>query len=215
VAAGSSRRMGGEDKLFALLGGEPLLARVVHVFTDCRAIDQIVIVVREESLETVRQMAADRGWWKVADVCAGGERRQDSVRAGLDRLSGCGWVVVHDGARPLLTEDLITRGLEAAAETGAAVAAVEVTDTIKVAGPDRVVRHTPSRESLWAVQTPQVFRYDLLKRAYRRLKEEVTDDAAAVEQLGQSVMLYPGSYDNIKITTREDLILAEILRRRG
>jgi len=214
VAAGSSERMRGEDKVFALLGGEPLLARVVDVFERCREIERIVVVVREEKVEEACQMAEEREWLKVAEVCPGGERRQDSVLAGLEALGRCQWVVVHDGARPLVTEDLVRQGLQAAAETGAAAAAVRVTDTIKVAGPDRVVRHTPARESLWAVQTPQVFSYDLLRKAYRRVRGDVTDDATAVEQIGERVVLYQGSYSNIKITTPNDLILAEVLRRK-
>ena len=206
--------MGGGDKLFAPLGGEPLLARVVSVFEQCPGIDRIVVAVRKEKLEDTRRMVEEKGWSKVSEVCAGGKRRQDSVKAGLERLKGCEWVVVHDGARPLVTTELIERGLEAATETGAAVAAVPVTDTIKVAGADRAVRYTPVRDSLWAVQTPQVFRADILRKAYKRLKEEVTDDATAVEQSGHQVMLYRGSYDNIKITTAEDLAFAEVLLRK-
>ena len=158
-----------------------------------------------------RMGGLDKVWSKVTDICAGGRRRQDSVAAGLSRLNHCRWVVIHDGARPLVTEDLIERGLEAARETGAAVAAVPVTDTIKVAGDDRTVRQTPPRQNLRAVQTPQVFRFDIITEAYRQAKAEVTDDASLVEQLGYKVKLYPGSYDNIKITTLDDLALAEIL----
>lgn len=216
VAAGSSLRMGGGDKLFAPLCGELLLARVLGVFDGCRAIDQIAVVVREEKVTETQELVVERGWSKVGEVCIGGARRQDSVRAGLERLKGCEWVVVHDGARPLVTGDLIESGLQAAADTGAAVAAVPVTDTIKVAGPDLVVRYTPARDSLWAVQTPQVFRYDILKKAYRKVKDEVTDDATVVEQLGHRVVLYRGSYDNIKITNPDDLVLAEVLlQKRG
>ncbi|MBI2329211.1 MAG: 2-C-methyl-D-erythritol 4-phosphate cytidylyltransferase, partial [Chloroflexi bacterium] len=145
------------------------------------------------------------------DVCPGGERRQDSVAAGLSRLSNCHWVVIHDGARPLVTIDLIERGLAAASETGAAVAAVPVTDTIKVAGDDLIVQGTPPRRNLWAVQTPQVFRFDMIAEAYRQAKDEVTDDARLVEQLGYKVRLYMGSYGNIKVTTADDLAIARVL----
>ncbi len=211
VAAGSSRRMGGVNKVLALLGGKPVLARVIDVFQRCKLIDQIVVVLSGPNLERCRRLVAEQGWSKVTDVCAGGRRRQDSVVAGLDRLSHCHWVVIHDGARPLLTEDLIRRGLSEAKETGAAAAAVPVTDTIKVAGDDRLVQQTPPRHNLWAVQTPQVFRFDIIAEAYRWAKQEVTDDATLVEQLGYRVKLYMGSYDNIKITTADDLILAEVL----
>jgi len=211
VAAGSSQRIGGVDKVFALLGKKPVLAYVVDTFQKCNSINQIVIVLSQQNLEQGEQLVAEQGWPKVTDVCPGGERRQDSVVAGLNRLSNCSWVVIHDGARPLVTDDLIEQGLETAQETGAAVAAVPVTDTIKVAGDDQIVQGTPPRQNLWAVQTPQVFRSDIITEAYRQLKYDVTDDARAVEKLGYKVKLYMGSYDNIKITTPDDLALAEVL----
>ena len=211
VAAGKSQRMGGVDKVLALLGGKPLLARVIDVFQRCILIHQIVVVLSQENLEPGRRLVAEQGWSKVTDVCLGGSRRQDSVVIGLNRLSHCSWVVIHDGARPLVTEGLIERGLEAAIETGAAVAAVPVTDTVKVAGDDQLVQGTPPRRDLWAVQTPQVFRFDIIAEAYRQAEGEVTDDATLVEQLGYRVKLYTGSYDNIKVTTPDDLALAEVL----
>jgi len=211
VAAGSSRRMGGVDKVFARLGGKPVLARVIDAFQRCNPIDQIVVVLSKQNLERGRRLVAEQGWSKVTEVYLGGKRRQDSVVAGLSRLKNCHWVVIHDGARPLVTVDLIERGLAEAEETGAAVAAVPVTDTIKVAGDDRLVKETPPRHNLWAVQTPQVFRFDIIAEAYRQAKEEVTDDASLVEQLGYRVKLYMGSYDNIKVTTPDDLAMAEVL----
>jgi len=214
AAAGNSRRMGGVDKVFALLGGEPILARVVDAFQGCNPIDQIIVVLSEQNLERGQQLVAEQGWPKVIDVCAGGQRRQDSVAAGLRRLSNCDWIIIHDGARPLVTVDLINRGLEAAKETGAAVAAVPVTDTIKLAGDDRIVHQTPPRQNLWAVQTPQVFGIKIITEAYSRASGDVTDDASLVEQLGYGVKIYMGSYDNIKITTPDDLALAEVLWRK-
>jgi len=211
VAAGESQRMGGINKVLAPLGGKPLLVRVIDTFERCNLIDQIIVVLSEQNLEWCQHLIAEQGWSKVTDVCTGGKRRQDSVSAGLSRLSHCGWVVVHDGARPLVTGDLIERGLEAARETGTAVAAVPVTDTIKAAGDDRLVQQTLPRHNLWSVQTPQVFRFDIIAKAYRQAKTEVTDDASLVEQLGYKVKLYMGSYDNIKVTTADDLVLAEIL----
>jgi len=211
VAAGKGERMGGVDKMFALLGGKPILARVIDTFHKCKSIDQIVLVVSRENLEPCQHLVAEQGWSKVTEVCPGGERRQDSVAAGLSRLKSCHWVVIHDGARPLVTVDLIDRGLEAARETGAAVAGVPVTDTIKVADNDRIVQETPPRQSLWAVQTPQVFRFDIIAKAYQQVKAEVTDDATLVEQLGYKVKLYMGTRDNIKVTTPDDLILAGVL----
>ena len=211
VAAGSSRRMGGVDKVWVELGGKPVLARGIDVFQGCDLIHQVVVVLSQPNLERGKQLVAKEGWPKVTDVCPGGERRQDSVLAGLNRVSRCSWVVIHDGVRPLVTGGLIERGLEAASETGAAVAAVPVTDTIKLAGDDGFVQGTPPRSNLWAVQTPQVFRFDIIAEAYRQARYEVTDDARLVEQLGYKVKLYMGSYDNIKVTTPDDLAWAEIL----
>ena len=211
VAAGSSQRMDGVDKVFAPLAGRPVLARVLDVCHRSNSIDRIVVVVSQQNVTRCRQMVAVEKWSKVSQVCAGGKRRQDSVQAGLKALGVCNWVVVHDGARPFLTEKLITDGLSAAQETGAAVAAVPVIDTIKLAGNDRMVRETIQRDNLWAAQTPQVFRFDIITEAYRRATDEVTDDAALVEQLGYKVKLYMGAYDNVKITNPTDLAIAEVL----
>ncbi|MFC1950756.1 2-C-methyl-D-erythritol 4-phosphate cytidylyltransferase [Chloroflexota bacterium] len=209
VAAGESQRMGGVDKVLALLGGKPVLTRVVDAFQRCNSINQIVIVLSEQNLERGQQLVAEQSWAKVTEVCLGGERRQDSVSCGLSRLTNCRWVVIHDGVRPLVTMDLINRGLEAVRETGAAVAAVPVTDTIKVAEDNRIVHQTLPRQNLWAVQTPQVFSIKIIKEAYSRVTGDMTDDASLVEQLGYKVKLYMGAYDNIKITTPDDLVLAE------
>ena len=211
AAAGSSERMGEVDKLFATLGEKPVLVRVIDTFQRCETVDQVVVVVSGENFEPCQHLVAEQGWSKVTEVCLGGERRQDSVAAGLSRLDQCHWVVIHDGARPLVTVELIEQGLEAARETGAAIAGVPVTDTIKVADNDGIVQNTPPRQNLWAVQTPQVFRFNILTRAYQQTTVEVTDDATLVEGLGYKVKLYMGAYDNIKITTPDDLILAEAL----
>ncbi|MFC1971316.1 2-C-methyl-D-erythritol 4-phosphate cytidylyltransferase [Chloroflexota bacterium] len=214
VAAGESKRMEGTDKVLALLGGKPVLAKVFNAFQECPLIDQIVVVVNEKNVELCRQLVDGEGWGNVSDVCLGGRRRQDSVAAGLKRLHDCDWVVIHDGARPLVTVDLIERGLEAAKETGAAAAAVPVIDTIKVVGIDDIVHQTLLRQHLRAVQTPQVFRMDIITQAYQQVNDDVTDDASLVEEAGYKVKLYMGSYDNIKVTTPDDLTLAELLRRK-
>ena len=215
MAAGESRRMGGIDKVFAPLGGRPAISYVLDAFEQCASITQIVVVVSENNVAKCRQLVAEQKLSKPIEVCAGGKRRQDSVAAGLKELKGCDWVVIHDGARPLVTKELIREGLEAARETGAAVAAVPVTDTIKMAGDDKIVRQTPPRQNLWAVQTPQVFRAGLISEAYQKTGGEVTDDASLVEALGSKVKLYMGSYDNIKITTTNDLMIAEALLKHG
>ena len=211
VAAGESRRMRGIDKIFTPLAGRPLVAHAIETFNDSPRIGRIVLVLSNAILDRGRSIVKEGGWDKVTDVCAGGERRQDSVRAGLDRLTDVEWVVVHDGARPLVDVGIIDRGLDAAAETGAAVAAVPVTDTIKRAGPGRIVVDTPPREELWAAQTPQVFRRTVLAEAHERVAEDVTDDAAMVELFGGAVKLFMGSYENIKVSTPEDLAAARVL----
>jgi 2-C-methyl-D-erythritol 4-phosphate cytidylyltransferase len=213
VAAGDSQRMEGIDKMFAPLGGRPVLARVIDTFQNCRRIDQIIIVMNSKNIEQCRRMVAAEAeaWNKLKDICIGGKQRQDSVVEGLKRLKEGEWVVIHDGARPLVTADLIERGLEAAKETGAAVAAVPVTDTIKFVRGDEIVRQTLPRQNLRAVQTPQVFRIDVIKNTYKYTTGDVTDDAALVEKAGYKVKLYMGSYDNIKITKPDDLAVAEAL----
>lgn len=214
TAAGSSRRMNGVDKLFALIDGRPVLSRVLDTFEVCYSISEIVLVVSHENLDRVSELVAGENWKKVREICPGGVRRQDSVLAGLERLEVCEWAVISDGARPLVTVELIEAGLEAAVETGAAIAAVPMTDTVKIIGDDMAVRGTPPRENLWAAQTPQVFRYDLILNAYRETTADVTDDAAAVERNGGTVKIYQGSRENIKITTPDDLAIAELLLRK-
>ena len=214
TAAGSSKRMGGIDKIFALLDGQPLLTQVIDVCQRCDSIDQIVVVLSPPNLGRGQQLVAEHKWSKVSDVCPGGQRRQDSVMNGLNRLNHCHWVVIHDGARPLVTTEIIEHGLTAAAETGAAVAAIPVTETIKIADRSQLVRKTLERQHLWMIQTPQVFKFTIIEKAYHSgfSQNDVTDDAELVEQSGYNVKLYMGSYDNIKITTPNDLTLAEILR---
>ena len=214
AAAGSSQRMKGIDKLWFMLGGKPALTRVIDVFQKCNSIDYIVVVLGEQNLQSGQTLITKQRWPKVSDICLGGKRRQDSVAVGLRHLKDCHWVVIHDGARPLVTEDLINHGLEAAKETGASAAAVPITDTIKLAGDGRIVQQTLERHNLWAVQTPQVFRFDIIDKAYHQPKSDVTDDASLVEKLGYRVKLYMGSYGNIKITTPEDLDLANALWRK-
>jgi len=214
VAAGRGERMGGIDKIFAALGGTSVLERVAAVFEASPYIDHFVIVLTQDNVARGRHMLAGKTFSKLAKVIPGGARRQDSVEAGLKSLPLCQWVVIHDGARPLVSPELITAGLEAAQETGAAVAAVPVIDTIKLVNDVGYVKETLDRSRLWAVQTPQVFRLDIIKAAYSKAIGEVTDDAALVEALGYDVKLYMGAYDNIKLTTPADLVLAEALWQR-
>jgi 2-C-methyl-D-erythritol 4-phosphate cytidylyltransferase len=211
VAAGSGTRMAGADKLFTEVAGQPLLAHAIAPFQECASIERIVLVMAPLNLKRGRDLVERYGFTKATALVKGGERRQDSVRLGLEALGGCDYVAVHDGARPLVTPELIARGLEAARETGAAAPALPIADTVKEAGPNGIVLRTLDRSRLWAVQTPQVFRYELLLRAHREITADVTDDAAMVEALGEPVRLFEGSRANIKVTTVEDLTLIKAL----
>jgi 2-C-methyl-D-erythritol 4-phosphate cytidylyltransferase len=212
VAAGTSKRMAGINKLFVSLGGKPLLAWSVDFCQKCDLIGQTVLVLNDKHLARGERLKQERGWFKVT-LCPGGERRQNSVQEGLRRIKGCDWVMIHDGARPFLTRNLIEDGVKMAEESGAAVAAVPVKDTIKLATDGRLIRETLQREGLWAAQTPQIFSFDMIIRAYENLAGEVTDDATTVERLGYKVKIYLGDYKNIKVTTLDDLALARIIAR--
>ena len=214
VAAGKSQRMSGTDKIFAPLAGQPVLLRVLQPFIDCSSIDRVVVVLNNNNYDEGKDLIVEQNWEKEVAVCIGGKRRQDSVLAGMKLLGDCDLVVIQDGARPFVTIDLIEDGLAAARETGAAVAAVPATDTIKSADKAMIARQTLPRDNLWLCQTPQVFLYDLLLKAYRSATTDVTDDAQIVELAGGKVKLYMGSYDNIKITAPVDLAVAETLWKR-
>jgi len=212
VAAGKSLRMGGGDKIWVSLGGRPLLAHTISIFQFSSAIDRIVLVLSADRQRLGMSLVKGAHFGKVANICFGGEERQQSVRAGLEALGPCEWVVVHDGARPLVTTRLIEQGLAAARETGAATSAVPVHDTIKLVNEKNLVEKSLSRNGLWLIQTPQVFRYDLLMEAHSRAAGIVaSDDAGLVERLGNPVKVFMGSYHNIKVTTPDDLVLAQML----
>ena len=211
-AAGCSQRMGGRDKLLLSLGGKPLLAWCVDALESSDAVGRIVIAVNPEKMYAYERLLSQRGWSKTC-LCAGGARRQDSVAAALSFISDSDIVMVHDGDRPFVTSRMIEEGIAVAAKHGAAVAAIPVTDTIKEAGPDGVVRRTLKRDELRAIQTPQVFRREWLLAAYAAMHDDVTDDAALVERLGHPVRLYDGARDNLKVTTPEDLLLARTIVR--
>ncbi len=211
LGAGQSSRMEGMDKIFTLVHGHPLIAHSLRVLASLPGLDRIALVLPQDRLHAGRELAARYAWGGKVRVCAGGLMRQDSARAGLEALGPCEWVVAHDGARPLVDAAMALRGLEAARETGAAVAAVPAKDTVKIVSEDGIVRETPPRESVWQAQTPQVFLRSLLLEAHRKAKGVFTDDAAMVESLGRPVKVFLGSYRNIKVTTPEDLLLVKAL----
>lgn len=212
VAAGCAQRMEGVDKITALLGGEPVITRTIRAFQQCPAIQEIVVVTREELVKKVRAICEQMDFGKVKAVVPGGDSRTASVMRGLDQASpDIRLAAIHDGARPLVTPELVAKTVETAARTGAAAPAVPVKDTIKIASRG-VVQSTPDRKTLFAVQTPQVFDFDLLRGALQKVLDTdaaVTDDCSAVEALGMKVHLVPGSEENLKITTPMDLILAQ------
>lgn len=217
VAAGSSSRMEGIDKIFVELGEQPVIAHTIDAFERCSYIQSIVLVVGQGQglWDAGKLVDGHANWKKVRSIQTGGPRRQDSVAIGLEALPQCEWVIVHDGARPLIESEIIDRGMTTASVAGAAVAAVPVKDTIKVVNREHEVVDTPDRSGLWSIQTPQIFRRDLLERAHKEIQEDVTDDAAMVERLGIPVKIFMGSYRNIKITTLDDLALASMLLQRG
>ncbi|GHO45128.1 2-C-methyl-D-erythritol 4-phosphate cytidylyltransferase [Ktedonospora formicarum] len=215
VAAGSSRRMQGRDKLWVQLAGRATLAHTIDTFQSSPVIDTIVIVTNAERLPDVHALCQHEDWHKVIAIIPGGARRQDSVRCGLDEVArqvpGCQWVMIHDAARPFVTGNILEAGLQAALKHQAAIAAVPVKDTIKQVH-EGIITETPDRALLWAVQTPQVFSFPLIHEAHHTplAQEDMTDDATLLERLGHHVAVFPGSYTNIKITTQEDLLFAEV-----
>ena len=212
VAAGTASRMGGIDKVMAPLRGEPLLLHSVREFQNCDAIREIVIVTREDLLMEV--MSLCNRFSKVRGVVVGGADRPASVQAGLNNLSDkVKLVAVHDGARPLITWQVIDRTVRAAHSYGAAAPAIPVKDTIKIVK-GGIVSSTPDRNTLQAVQTPQVFDLQLLKGALIKAQKDktpITDDCSAVENMGMSVKIVEGDERNLKVTTPMDLKVAELL----
>jgi len=217
-AAGAGIRMGGDrPKQFLGLEGKPILVVTLEAFERCAAIDVVVLVVPQDAVETCeRDIVRGYGLSKVRRVVPGGARRQDSVRLGVEACpEDCRIVVVHDGVRPLIREDLIERAVSGARTHGAVVAALPAKETIKETGDDGRVRRTLDRGSLWLVQTPQAFRReDLLeahRRAFREGWGEMSDDALLLETMGQPVRVIQGAEDNIKVTTPFDLAVARFL----
>ena len=222
VAAGEGRRIGGPvSKSFLPIAGRPLVLRTLDRFFSTQSIEKVILVVADKELgPSQRLIASDpnlshRSWV----LQAGGASRQESVRRGLDRLDpDCEIVAIHDGARPFVSSSLIDRCIEEAYRVGAVVIGVPVRDTIKVVSEEHWVQATPARNTLWEIQTPQVFRKEIIVQAHDwggRQAMEATDDSTLVEQIGKPVFLLEGERTNIKITVPEDLLLAEALLRDG
>lgn len=213
-AAGSAARMEGQDKILATLGDWPVLMHTLKALECSALIDEIVVVTRSDLMVTVGQLCKDYALSKVSKIIVGGDSRTKSVLAGILEVSRqTGLIAIHDGARPLVTEALIDEVILQAARCSAAAPAVAVKDTIKRASRG-MVEATLDRDSLFAVQTPQVFDADLILAALKKAEDDgavITDDCAAVERIGMSVALTLGSYENIKITTPTDLLVAEAI----
>lgn len=221
AAAGWGRRFGGSTKKqFQLLGGKPILAYSIESFEESPSVREVVIVVPEDSLSYCSEEIVDRfKFKKVIKIIPGGEERQHSVRKGFNSLSGdTDIVVVHDGVRPFVGSDLVEKVIKEALESGGAIAALPVKDTVKKSSYDNFIEQTISRSYLWLAQTPQAFKYEILKRAYEEAERDGflgTDESSLVERLDVQVKLVEGSPMNVKITTEEDLRLTELALKIG
>ncbi len=212
VAAGNSTRMGGVNKQFLLIDGVPVLIRTLQAFEDCGAVNEIVVAAREEDIPRMFSMIKEYALTKVVDIVKGGATRQESVFNAIKHTSPMSeYFAIHDGARPLVSEKIITDTVNAAFETGAAATGVRVKDTIKVVDDSGVITSTPDRNYLWAVHTPQVFERKLYLSAMENVENsaDFTDDCRLVEEYGVKVKMTEGSYENIKITTPEDTLIAQ------
>ena len=214
-AAGSSRRMGGENKQFLELKGVPVLMRTLQAIDQTQLVDEIIVAAQQELLEEVAELCHRAALYKPVRVVVGGATRTESVlAAALEADKQAAFLAVHDGARPLVRPEDFDAVIRFATRTNAAAPAVPVTDTVKIADGEGLVTSTPDRSTLFAVQTPQVFQVDLLKAALQSALDEdaaITDDCSAVERLGKRVYLTEGNRENIKITTPIDVALAEAI----
>ena len=220
LAAGSGKRMGTKvHKQYLLMGGKPVLYYSLRAFEDSKRIDEIILVCGAGEEDYCRKEIVEKyGISKARKIIPGGAERYDSVWNGLKETKE-GYVYIHDGARPFVDEEIIERAYECVSEQHACVAGMPSKDTVKIADSGNIVTATPDRSSVWIVQTPQVFDTELIRKAYALLMEKdeisVTDDAMVAEQmLGAAVRLFYGSYENIKITTPEDLEIAEVFLKR-
>ena len=220
LAAGQGKRMHSKiQKQFLKIQGYPVLYYSLRCFQESPLIQDIILVTGEDALSYCKEEIVKKyGFTKVSNVIAGGKERYDSVYAGLCACKDCRYVLIHDGARPFITEEIIERGLEKVKETGACVVGIPSKDTIKLSDAEGYVKETPDRKCVWTIQTPQIFSYALIREAHDSIRKKdmskITDDAMVIEhETGVKVALAEGSYQNIKITTPEDLYIAEAFLR--
>ncbi|WP_373218051.1 2-C-methyl-D-erythritol 4-phosphate cytidylyltransferase [Ruminococcus sp. 5_1_39BFAA] len=216
LAAGQGKRMHSKvQKQFLEIQGHPVLYYSLRCFQESTLIEDIILVTGEEAISYCEKEIVEKyGFAKVKKVIAGGKERYDSVYAGLLACENTDYVFIHDGARPFITEEILERGLAAVRETGACVVGMPSKDTVKISDENGCVKETPDRSCVWNIQTPQIFEYSLIREAHESIRKTdmtgITDDAMVVEQeTGVKVRLSKGSYQNIKITTPEDLVIAE------
>ena len=216
LAAGQGKRMHSKvQKQFLEIQGYPVLYYSLRCFQESPLIQDIILVTGEESISYCKEEIVQKyGFTKVSAVIPGGKERYDSVYAGLCECRDCEYVLIHDGARPFVTEEILKRGLQKVKETGACVIGMPSKDTVKLSDEEGYVKETPNRKCVWTIQTPQIFSYSLIREAHDSISQKdmskITDDAMVVEQeKGAKVDLAEGSYQNIKITTPEDLDIAE------
>lgn len=217
LAAGQGKRMNSKiQKQFLEVGGKPVLYYSLRCFQDSPLIKEIILVTAENMISFCREKIIDKyGFSKVSRVIPGGRERYDSVYAGLLACADSDYVLIHDGARPFITEEILQRGMEGVRETGACVVGMPSKDTVKLADARGFVAETPDRKRVWTIQTPQIFAYSLIRSSHENIRKkdmsQITDDAMVVEQeTGAKIRLVEGSYMNLKITTPEDLSVAEI-----
>ena len=221
LAAGQGKRMHSKvQKQFLEIQGYPVLYYSLRCFQESPLIQDIVLVTGEESISYCKEEIVQKyGFTKVSAVIPGGKERYDSVYAGLCECRDCEYVLIHDGARPFVTEEILKRGLQKVKETGACVIGMPSKDTVKLSDEEGYVKETPNRKCVWTIQTPQIFSYSLIREAHDSIRQKdmskITDDAMVVEQeTGAKVALAEGSYQNIKITTPEDLDVAEVFLKK-
>lgn len=211
VAAGTSERMGSEDKVFSEILGHPLVSYSLNALLQSGLVDEAILVVGNYNVTKAKVLLQEVSPEGGVRLCIGGERRQDSVRLGLELLPECDWIVIHDGARPCIDAGLIRRGLDAAQHTGAAIPVIPISDTLKQVNDRRMVVTTIDRNKLWATQTPQVFKRDMLAHAHKEITHNVTDDSVMLELLGYQVRTFDGEITNLKVTNPPDLRIAAAL----
>lgn len=218
LAAGQGKRMKSRiQKQFLLIKGKPVLYYSLNCFEKSQYVDEIILVTQEECREYCQREIVDKyGFYKVTHIIAGGRERYDSVYQGLLAAEECDYVYIHDGARPFITEEILKRASDAVHQDGACVVAVPSKDTVKISDAHGAVVNTPDRSFVWSIQTPQAFSYSLIRTAYEEIRkinmDGITDDSMVVEQtMDCKIQLVEGSYHNIKITTPEDIRLAEAI----